>query len=244
MTCVSLVTGGTRGIGRTIVDRLADRGDDVFVFDIVAENEAPVQRLLAKNIGYAVVDVSNQQSVEKGFENVDTFCAERGGEGLGVLVNNAGITRDGLAIRLSKSDWDAVLDINLTGTFLCSQQALKRMIKQRSGCIVNLSSVVGLYGNPGQVNYAASKAGVVALTKSLAHEYGKRSIRVNAIAPGFIQTTMTEKLGKKSQEAALERITLGRVGTPHDVADVVAFLVSDAARYVTGQVIEVSGGMR
>ena len=160
-----------------------------------------------------------------------------------ILVNNAGITRDGLMVRMKESDWDLVLDINLKGSFLCSQQAAKQMMKQKSGAIVNIASIVGVMGNFGQANYSASKAGVIGLTKTLAREVASRGIRVNAIAPGFIDTEMTRVLDEEVRQKLIEQIPLARLGLPEDVARCVNFLVSDKSSYITGQVINLNGGM-
>jgi 3-oxoacyl-[acyl-carrier protein] reductase len=160
-----------------------------------------------------------------------------------VLVNNAGITRDGLLVRMKAADWDAVIDVNLKGTFNCMKAAAKAMMKQRYGRIINISSVVGVCGNPGQANYVASKAGIIGLTKAVARELASRNITVNAVAPGYIDTDMTGDLGEKAKASMIDQIPLGRIGTPDDIAGVVAFLASPAADYITGQVIHVSGGM-
>lgn len=231
----ALVTGGLRGIGRAIAETLLARGDRVFVFDYVDSQHEDVIKLTATGITYLRVDVSSQSSIADGFSLIPSS--------LDILVNNAGITRDGLALRLSESDWDAVIDVNLKGAFLCSQHALKRMLKQDKSYIINIASIVGIHGNPGQANYAASKAGIIALTKTLAQEYGSRNVLVNAIAPGFISTPMTDKLPETVKQKAREMIPVKRFGTPDDVAQVVAFLSSGNADYVTGAVIEVAGGM-
>lgn len=231
----ALVTGGLRGIGRVIAETFCARGDHVFVFDYVDSQHEDVISLTATGITYLQVDVSSHSSITDGFSLLPSS--------LDILVNNAGITRDGLALRLSESDWDAVLDVNLKGAFSCSQHALKRMIKQNKSYIINIASIVGIHGNAGQANYAASKAGIIALTKTLAQEYGSRNVLVNAIAPGFISTPMTEKLPETVKQRAREMIPLKRFGTPDDVAQVVAFLSSGNADYVTGAVIEVAGGM-
>ena len=183
-------------------------------------------------------DVTNTEQVLECMTNlVDSF------DRVDVMVNNAGITMDGLMIRMKLEQFQRVLDVNLTGTFVCTQAAAKVMMKQRSGCIVNVASVVGVIGNVGQANYAASKAGVIGLTKTAARELAARNIRVNAVAPGYIETAMTEAMSQKAQDAMKSMIPMGRPGQPEDVADVVAFLCSDAARYLTGQVLHVSGGM-
>ena len=184
------------------------------------------------------MDVANAAAVG---EAVAKVLADFGR--IDVLVNNAGITRDTLLMRMSEEDWDAVLDINLKGAFLVTKAVVKPMMKQRSGAIVNIASVVGIMGNPGQANYTASKAGLIALTKTTAKELGSRNVRVNAVAPGFIRTAMTDKLAEPVKEAMLKMVPLGRLGEPEDVAKAVAFLASDAAAYVNGQTLAVCGGM-
>jgi 3-oxoacyl-[acyl-carrier protein] reductase len=234
-----IVTGGLQGIGRAIAETLFARGDAVFIFDRLPLDDERVKKIKTQGISYFCVDISDTESVKSGFEK---FFSEN--ENLHALVNNAGITRDTLAIRMSESNWDAVLDVNLKGAFFCCQQAIKNMMKQKnSNYIVNISSVVGIVGNPGQVNYAASKAGLIAVTKTLAKEYAARKILVNAIAPGFIQTSMTEKLSETVKSQALSHIPLIRFGTPQNVANLVDFLTSGLADYITGQVINVDGGM-
>ncbi len=232
----SLVTGGLGGIGQAIVDALRDRGDHVIVFDRVSPNEQSVQDLVSKGVTYIQVDLSSVQSIKDAFSQLPVSYVD-------LLVNNAGVTRDTLAMRLSENDWDIVLDINLKGAFFCSQQAIKLMIKQPKSYIIFMSSIVGVHGNPGQTNYAASKAGLIALTKSLAKEYAGRNILVNAIAPGFIDTAMTRGLPELIKQKALEYIPLKRFGVPMDVAHTVDFLSSGKADYITGQVIEITGGM-
>jgi len=234
----SLITGGARGIGRAIALQLHKRGDRVIVFDCLPDTEHDIYTLRDLGIVYIQVDVSSSVSIKQAFEHPELM-----GISIDLLVNNAGITRDNLALRMSEADWDAVLDVNLKGAFLCAQYALKKMIKQDRGYILNISSIVGLVGNPGQVNYAASKAGLIALTKTLAKEYAGRSILVNAIAPGFIQTPMTDKLPDSVKQKALDLIPLKRFGTVDDIAHVIEFLSSGRADYITGQVIEITGGM-
>lgn len=243
-----LVTGGLQGIGRAIVDHLHARGDKLYVFDCIDATALVVQELTAQGIVYIQVDVADTSSIKAGFEQLyaqlDAQRENQTGSGaLEVLVNNAGITRDALALRMSELDWDIVLDVNLKGSFFCAQQALKRMVKQSQSYIINISSIVAQIGNPGQANYAASKAGLCALTKSLALEYASRNILVNALAPGFIQTTMTDKLTDHIKQEILQKIPLKRFGSSNDIAHCVAFLTSGDADYITGQVIAINGGM-
>jgi 3-oxoacyl-[acyl-carrier protein] reductase len=238
---IAIVTGAGRGIGQSIALRLAAEGADLALCDVqkewLADTENKVTALGRKAAGYAV-DVSKGDAVQAA---VDQIMKDFGR--IDIMVNNAGITKDGLLVRMSEADWDAVLDVNLKGTFLFSKSVAKVMMKQRSGSIVNIASIVGLIGNAGQCNYSASKAGVVALTKSIAKELATRNIRANAVAPGFIHSRMTEVLSEDVKKQMLEAIPLGRFGTADDVANVVVFLASDAAAYVTGQVLTVCGGM-
>ena len=236
----SLVTGGLQGIGREIVQQLKQRGDNVFVFDIVEQDDSRVKELTNQGIQYFQVDISSTQSIKNGFSSLFSLTT---GKTLDILVNNAGITKDGLAIRMSENDWDSVLQVNLKGAFFCCQHAIKQMMRQKKSYIINISSIVSLTGNAGQANYAASKAGLISITKSLAVEYGSRNILVNAIAPGFIKTQMTEKLSSKIKDSILNRISLKRFGDPKDVANLVCFLTSGQADYVTGSVIDLNGGM-
>jgi 3-oxoacyl-[acyl-carrier protein] reductase len=237
---VSLVTGASRGIGRAIARELASRGATVLAAARDQEKLAAVVAEIVAEGGKALavsLDVADPASVEQAF---DAILKTHGR--LDHLVNNAGIIRDNLVLRMKPEDWRLVLDTNLTGAFLCTQAALRPMLKQRAGRIVNVTSVVGLTGNPGQANYAASKAGLVGLTRSVAREVASRSITVNAVAPGFIETDMTAAMTDKAREAVASQIPLGRVGQPEDVAGAVAFLVSDRAAYITGQVLCVDGG--
>lgn len=240
----SLVTGGVQGIGFAIVRNLLERGDKLFVFDYLAPDNQAVQDLTRLGCKYFQVDVSSVESIKDGFSQLLKELTLSENKDLNVLVNNAGVTRDTLAIRMSEQDWDIVLDVNLKGTFFCSQQAIKYMMKQSKSYIVNISSIVGIHGNIGQTNYAASKAGIIALTKSLAQEYASRNIMINAIAPGFIQTKMTDNLSDAAKQAVFDHISLKRFGQPSDVAELVYFLTSGKADYITGQVIELTGGMR
>ncbi len=238
---VVLVTGGGGGIGRTIALLFAGEGAHIVIGDLnIAGGEETVEMIRQKG-GQAVFVEANVTRFEDA-EKMVAQAVENWGR-LDVLINNAGVTRDGLLLRMSEEDWDLVLDINLKGAFLCTKAAIKVMLKQRSGAIVNIASVVGRMGQAGQANYAASKGGLIALTKSVAKEVAGRDIRVNAVAPGFIETQMTHVLSDEVKKAWLERIPLNRAGTMEDVAKVVAFLASDDASYLTGQTIGIDGGM-
>ena len=238
---VALVTGGAQGIGRTISEELALAGAHVVLGDVNLEGAQATAEAINVSGGSASavkIDVSNATEVREVF---DFIIKDK--KPVDILINNAGITRDGLMVRMKESDWDLVLDINLKGSFLCSQQAAKQMMKQKSGAIVNIASIVGVMGNFGQANYSASKAGVIGLTKTLAREVASRGIRVNAIAPGFIDTEMTRVLDEEVRQKLIEQIPLARLGLPEDVARCVNFLVSDKSSYITGQVINLNGGM-
>ena len=239
---VALITGAARGIGKEIALKLSGAGADIVICDL---DEDMIETTINEIKEYGnkahgiVCDVTSEESVKDMIDEI-----YRKFEKIDILVNNAGITMDTLFMRMSKDKWDKVIDVNLTGAFNVTKAAIRGMIKQRGGKIINISSVVGLMGNPGQVNYSASKAGLIGLTKSIAKEYGKRNINVNAVAPGFISTEMTDKLSEKAEKELLDNISIKRKGTPEDVANTVLFLSSDLSDYITGQVILVDGGMR
>jgi 3-oxoacyl-[acyl-carrier protein] reductase len=238
---VAIITGASRGIGRLIAVALAAQGAKIVAS---ARNAEALETLTAeiKALGGDALAVVADVSVEADANNlIDRAVATYGK--VDILINNAGITRDGLLLRMKSDDWDAVLDTNLKGAFLCTRAAAKFMSKQRSGRIINISSVVGQMGNPGQANYCASKAGLLGLTKSVARELARRNVTVNAVTPGFIVTDMTEDMTDKAREALTEQIPLGRLGEAEDVANAVLFLASDRSSYITGQVLGVNGGM-
>ena len=238
---IALVTGAARGIGRAICLELAARGADIVAAGrqlATCEETAAAVRGLGRAAAAVEMDISSAGSVDAGAgEALKAFGR------IDILVNNAGVTRDNILLRLTEEDWDAVLDTNLKGAFLLTKAIARDMLRRRSGAIVNISSIVGLTGQAGQCNYAASKAGLIAFTKSAAREFASRGIRVNAIAPGFIQTRMTDALAEGIREKTLSMIPLARFGTPEDVARAAAFLASDDASYVTGQVLSVNGGL-
>jgi len=238
---VAMVTGSAQGIGKAIGLLFARNGADIVVSDVnieKAEETAREIQALGRRAMAIKSDVSRLDEVEKMVQAV----LEQFGR-IDTLINNAGIARDKLILRMTEEDWDAVLDINLKGTFNCTKAVIRHMSKQRSGKIVNIASVVGEMGNAGQANYSASKAGVIGLSKSLAREVAARDITVNCVAPGYIQTAMTDSLPESVKKAFLEMIPMRRLGTPADVAQAVKFLLSDQAAYITGQVIHVNGGM-
>ena len=238
---VALVTGGAQGIGKAVALMLARHGADVVVADVNLEKAAETAKEVEATGRGAMavnVDVTRLSDVE----NMVESAIGRFGR-IDILINNAGIARDKLILRMTEEDWDAVLDVNLKGTFNCTKAVIKHMSKQRSGKIVNIASVVGEMGNAGQANYSASKAGVIGLTKTIAREFAQRGINVNAIAPGYIQTPMTDVLPDKAKEELKRMIPMERLGQPEDVAYAVLFLVSEGSSYVTGQVLNVNGGI-
>jgi 3-oxoacyl-[acyl-carrier protein] reductase len=238
---VALVTGGARGIGKTIAFNLASKGVNLAVADVSAESaEETVKELSALGVKASALrlDVSKSDEVIKSFEEIVKEFGR-----IDIVVNNAGITRDGLILRMKEEDWDSVISINLKGVFLCSKEAVKVMVKQKYGRIINIASVVAFMGNPGQANYSASKAGIVGLTKTVAREYASRGITVNAVAPGFIATAMTDSLAENVKQEMLKSIPVGKFGSVDDVANAVSFLASPESGYITGQVIHVNGGM-
>ncbi len=239
---VAVVTGGSRGIGRAICIRLASMGALVYVNYVsrssAAEETATLIRQAGGRAEIMSFDVAESTAVQNSFKKI---VGEAGS--IDILVNNAGITRDGLMARMKEDDWDAVIDTNLKGAFLCAKAASREMMKKKWGRIVNISSVSGFAGNPGQVNYSAAKAGMVGLTKAMAREYASRNITVNSVAPGYIETEMTEQLSEEGREQIKKEILLASFGKVEDVAGAVAYLVSDDGRYVTGQTLHVNGGM-
>ena len=238
---VAIITGGARGIGRQIALSFAKEGADIALCDVNAEALAVTQKdieAMGRKAVTGVVDVTKSDQVESFVQKtLDKFGK------IDILVNNAGITKDGLLVRMSESDWDAVIAVNLKGAFNCTKAVSKIMMKQRDGRIVNMASIIGIMGNAGQANYAASKGGLIALTKTVAKELASRNVRANAIAPGFIQTEMTAKLPDNVKSEMLKFVPLARFGTVQDVANLALFLASDNSSYITGQVIQVDGGM-
>ena len=239
---VALVTGASRGIGRAIALRLGATGARIVVNDVVFREGAGAITEAFHNVGAEVkvveADVTDATQVQEMFQQVEESWG-----GVDILVNNAGVTRDSLLLRMSEEEWDTVLNVNLKGVFLCCRAAARQMLRKRWGRIINMSSVVALAGNPGQVNYAASKAGLIGVTRTLARELASRNVTVNALAPGFIDTDMVKGMSEEARKQALARIPMDRLGTAEDVAAVVAFLASEEAGYITGQVIGVDGGI-
>ncbi len=239
---VAIVTGASRGIGLAIAKGLAEDGHQLAICATSERSLAPalatLREISGEGVFSRVVDVSQPEQVRNFVQEVHKTFSR-----LDVLVNNAGITRDNLAMRMKEEEWQQVIDTNLSSVFFASQAALRPMMRARRGRIINISSVVASMGNPGQMNYCASKGGIDAMTRSLAHEVGSRGITVNAVAPGFIATDMTADLAEDAQQSLATRIPLGRMGRPEEIAAVVRFLASDAASYITGQVVHVNGGM-
>jgi len=239
---VAIITGGARGIGKKISQTFLKEGASVYIFDVNQEEGARTVSAFKPayddKVNFFKVDITDEKSVKQSIEKI---IKDEGR--IDILVNNAGITRDNLILRMSLEDWKKVIDINLTGAFICSKHTVKYMVKNRSGKIINISSIVGVHGNAGQSNYSSSKAGIIGLTKTLARELAGRNILVNAIAPGYIETEMTKKLSDKIKEKLMEQIPTGRLGSVDDVAKAALFLASDDSNYITGTVINLDGGM-
>ena len=237
---VAIVTGSGRGIGRAIALKLAEVGATVVVNDIDEAVEAVAEEIRAMNRQSLAIlaDVSSSSDVARLMETTKATYGK-----VDILVNNAGITRDQILVRMSDEDWDRVLNVNLRSVFLCSRAVLRQMIKQRWGRIISIASIVGVAGNPGQANYASAKAGIIGLTRTIAREVASRGITANVIAPGFIDTEMTQRLEEKRRQELMGHIPLGYLGSPRDVAEAVAFLASEEARYITGQILNIDGGM-
>ena len=238
---VTLVTGGARGIGREIALLFAREGSDVVICDVNKEVASQTQKEV-ESLGRRSMSFETDVTVLKQVEEMINLTLDNF-KHLDILVNNAGITRDNLLLRMSEDDWDKVLAVNLKGVFNCTKAATKFMIKQRKGSIVNIASIIGIMGNAGQANYAASKGGIISFTKSIARELASRNVNVNAVAPGFIQTAMTDKLTEDQRSKMLANIPLNRLGVPQDVAQTCLFLASSDSGYITGQTIVVDGGM-
>lgn len=239
---ISVVTGSARGIGKEIAMLFASQGSDIAICDvneeILAETKAEIEKSTGRKVMAEKVDVTSPEEVDNFIKKVlDNFG------NIDILVNNAGITRDNLLMRMSEAEWDSVIDVNLKGAFNCLKSVARPMMKQRAGKIVNMASIIGVMGNAGQANYSASKGGLIALTKTAAKELGSRGINVNAIAPGFIQTDMTDKMKDEAKDKLLGLIPLARMGQTLDVAKLALFLASEDAGYITGQVVKVDGGM-
>ena len=238
---VALITGAAQGIGKAIALKLADSGADVVIVDMNLEKAQATAKEIEGRGRRAVALKANVANLQETEAMINETVAKLGA--IHILVNNAGITRDALILRMKEEDWDAVISVNLKGVFNCTKAAVKHMAKQRYGRIINIASIVGEMGNAGQANYSASKAGVIALAKTVAREFASRNITCNAIAPGFIETAMTQALSEKVREELAKQIPMARLGTPEDVAEGVLFLVSDSSNYITGQVLNINGGM-
>ncbi len=239
---VAFITGASRGIGYSIAVALAKDGTDIAGIDINADELQSAMKMIGESTGSRTLAIRADVGDYAGMENAVAQVNKVYGK-ISILVNNAGITRDNIILRMKDNEWDDVIRINLTGTFNCTRAVIKGMVKSRHGRIISIASIVGLMGNVGQANYAASKAGIIGFTKSVAREYANRGITANAIAPGFIETDMTKKLPDEVRNELLKQIPMGKLGTTEDVANAVRFLASDEAKYITGQVINVNGGM-
>ncbi|MFH1368183.1 MAG: 3-oxoacyl-[acyl-carrier-protein] reductase [Elusimicrobiota bacterium] len=239
---VAVITGGAQGIGRSIAEALAKEGANIVISDINAELAGKTAQEIKEKYGVDTIPVAGNVAVYADCENLIQKTLDKFSK-INILINNAGITRDNLVLRMSDQEWDSVLGVNLKGVFNCTKAASRVMLKQRGGRIVNIASVVGLMGNAGQANYSASKGGVIALTKTCAREFSSRGVLVNAIAPGFIKTAMTDALSEENKKKLSDQIPLGRLGEPEDVAKAALFLCSDDSSYITGHVISVNGGM-
>lgn len=239
---IALVTGGSRGIGKAIALKLASLGANIIINYTKSDTKAKEVIKLAEEMGVKAIAIKADVSNKADVENLISKILDEFGR-IDILVNNAGITRDNLLMRMKEEEWDDVININLKGTFNVTKAAIRTMMKQKSGSIINVASVIGITGNQGQCNYAASKAGIIGFTKSIAKEVAKKKVRVNAIAPGFIKTDMTNKLPDKVKEEYLSKIPLNRLGEPEDIANAVAFLASDLSSYITGQVLIIDGGL-
>lgn len=236
---IILVTGASRGIGRAIAERFAEEGHFVIGTATSEKGAEVIEEYLGESGGIGrVLNVCDDEAIEKLFEEIDSVYGS-----INVLVNNAGITKDGLLMRMKDDDWDKVIDTNLTSIYRMSRRAVRGMMKARSGRIINITSVVGQMGNAGQTNYAASKAGVEGFTRALAREIGSRGVTVNCVAPGFVETDMTEELDERLVSSMLDAVPMARMGQPHEIAAAVSFLASDDASYITGEVLAVNGGM-
>ena len=237
----AIITGSSRGIGKSIAKKLASNGCNLFLLsrniDDLRSVKNEISKLYKVNINCYSLDISNYNDVQKTFQKITNDYI------IDILINNAGITKDNLLLKMSSDDWNSVIDINLTGYFNCSKSVIKQMIKQKNGKIINISSIIGIKGNSGQTNYSASKAGIIGFTKALSKEIGSRNITVNAIAPGYIDTEMTNQLDDKNKQKFLDNISLKRFGQTEDVANLVCFLASDLSSYITGQTISIDGGM-
>ncbi len=237
---VALVTGSGRGIGKAIAQKLSDEGATIVINDVADAAQSTSEEIKAAGRQSIFIkgSVSSSEDVNRMIEQIVSNFGR-----IDILVNNAGITRDQITMRMTDEDWDAVLAVNLKGVFLCTRAALKYMLRQRWGRIINISSISGITGNPGQINYCAAKAGIIGITRTVSKEMASRLVTVNAVAPGFIETDMTDKIPEKVKEEFKKRIPAGYFGSPKDVAEVVAFLATEEARYITGQVLCVDGGM-